>query len=914
MELQAFLCLRPDLFSSIAKYPIKLRAKCRTHQKPIYESLHFSIHSKPNALSALNEENRITVYSKPDSLSASMEYSPSNFSDSNEVTDYLKPKSLSTTWNEKPLSTLNENTQFTIFSKSQPFEETIQFFNSMPLKDTVTWNIFISASTKQAYFDSSLQLFVEMLTSHYHPDAFTIRAVLKAISGLNHLEFAEQIHGFVVKAAELYFDLVIITNLIDIYIKNSLIENARQLFDRTVERDVVVFTAMMRGYTEEENCEEALRLFREMVEEPIPPNEFSFSCVLRACANLLALEEGKQVHSYIIKEAVNSDVFVGTALVNLYANCGDMESSELAFTEIFEPSVISWNALIGGSISGEEALRFFNLMRFTDTKPDDITFGLLVRACDVNFGWGSMIHGAILKYNLQRDAFVWSALVVMYANCGHKFEAFRVFCEAKEMGNDPDEATLAFLLRSVGDVTQGKQLHTLIIKLRVSDNAAIASSLVSMYCENFFLKEAQEAFNRVSQPDVVLWTAIISGFAQGGEAARALQFYAKMVFEGFVTPNHYTYSSILSASSELVAIEEGKQIHSQILKSGNDVHSDVFVASGLVDMYARSGFIMEARKLFEKMPKRDIVSWNAMIIGLAQHGFAEEAIETFEELLKCRYIKPNHVTFVGVLSACSHRGLVEDGYQYFFSIKRVHGLEPTIDHYACMIDLVGRAGLLEEAKKLLVTMPFEPNELVWSTLLGACSIHGNIELGELSAKELIQLNPKDPATYVALSNIYASFGRWDDVKKVRNRMRARRVRKQPGKSWIRVDGSTHIFFAGHNKLHPQIESIFREIEELMGKIKDEGYMPMSELVLHDVEAARKEEILLNHSEKLAITFGLMNAPPGSTIRVFKNLRVCGDCHSATKFISKVMEREIVVRDAYRYHHFRDGSCSCKDFW
>jgi pentatricopeptide repeat protein len=329
-------------------------------------------------------------------------------------------------------------------------------------------------------------------------------------------------------------------------------------------------------------------------------------------------------------------------------------------------------------------------------------------------------------------------------------------------------------------------------------------------------------------------------------------------------------------------------------------------------MYSKCGSIEDAFQTFDVMSERNVISWNAMIAGCAQHGCGKEALKLFAQMPQAG-IEPDHISFVSALSACSHSGLVDEGLQLFDSMCRDYCIAPREVHYACMIDLLGRAGRLDEARDFMKTIPFAPDAYVWGALLGACRLYGNIDLGKHAAECLFQLEPHNAAKYVLLSNIYAAAGRWDDVAKVRKIMKDRGVQKQPGCSWIEVKNKVHTFMV-EDKSHPQTEEIYSTLEELARQMEAAGYVPDTNFVLHDVEMEQKEHSLYHHSEKLAIAFGLISTLPGLPVRIIKNLRVCGDCHTATKFISKIVEREIIIRDANRFHHFKDGLCSCGDYW
>lgn len=332
-------------------------------------------------------------------------------------------------------------------------------------------------------------------------------------------------------------------------------------------------------------------------------------------------------------------------------------------------------------------------------------------------------------------------------------------------------------------------------------------------------------------------------------------------------------------------------------------------------MYAKSGSIDDARRVFfDRMADRDVVSWNVMIGGLAQHGCGHEALEVFRKMI-ADGVEPDEISFVAVLSACSHAGLVDEGRRLYTAMLQEYGIKPTVLHCNCMVDLLGRAGHLEEAKLFIDEMrPVEPNVSTWGALLGACRSYKNVELGQLAANERAKLDPENASTYVLLSNIYAAAGMWQEVTMVRTMMQERGIRKQPGCSWIEVDNKIHAFYKGDTS-HPEAEEIYAELSRLTEHIKAEGYTPETGLVLHDIHENERESVLCSHSERLAIAYGLISSPNvSSPLYVYKNLRVCSDCHTATKFISKVTRKEIVVRDANRFHQFKDGVCSCRDYW
>uniref|UniRef100_A0A803NIQ5 DYW domain-containing protein n=1 Tax=Cannabis sativa TaxID=3483 RepID=A0A803NIQ5_CANSA len=424
---------------------------------------------------------------------------------------------------------------------------------------------------------------------------------------------------------------------------------------------------------------------------------------------------------------------------------------------------------------------------------------------------------------------------------------------------------------------------------------------------------AEDLFKRMVRRNIISWTAMISGYTQNGLAERALDVFDKMMEEDSeVKPNWVTIMSVLPACAHSAALERGRKIH----KFANEIGlgSNVSVQTALVAMYAKCGSLVEAHQCFDKIhqQKRNLIAWNTMIMAYASHGHGLESVSTFEDMIRVG-VQPDTITFTGLLSGCSHSGLVDLGLKYFYCMTKSYFVEPEVQHYACVVDLLGRAGRLVEANNLINQMPMQAGPSVWGALLAACRKHRNLELAEAAAKKLFVLEPDNSGNFVLLSNMYAEVGMWKEVDNLRAMLKNRGMRKTPGCSWIEINGKAHMFLGGDTS-HPQAKEIYMFLKELPEKIKGVGYVPDTSLVLHDVSKEEKEHNLSAHSEKLAIAFGLLNTRPGVVLRVTKNLRICVDCHTATKFISKIYGREIIVRDVNRFHHFLDGKCSCGDYW
>lgn len=504
----------------------------------------------------------------------------------------------------------------------------------------------------------------------------------------------------------------------------------------------------------------------------------------------------------------------------------------------------------------------------------------------------------------ERDLVTWNSMLSGYVNCGLVTCARRVFDEMPERGVISWNAM-------INGYTKCSEIDTAreLFDRMPSRNVESWNTLIAGYAKCGLLDVSRSLFDEMPMRNVISWSAMITAYAQGNRHTEALALFDKMTNAG-VKPNWATIVSVLSACAHLGALERGKHIHIFIDRSKMKV--DSIIGTALIDMYAKCGCIESARGVFDAMTSKDVFSWTAMIGGLAVNGYGGKALELFGRMEEAG-VRPNEVTFVGVLCACSHGGLVQTARRYFHSMRTVYGIEPQIEHYGCMVDTLGRAGLLEEALSLVQAMPVEPNSVLWGTLLGACWIHGNADIGEYVVERLAKLKPEDGAVYVLLANIYATTGRWDDARKMRILMKSKGLVKSPGRSSIEVEGVVHEFYVG-DKLHPRTEEIYRMLDEIASRLKLVGYVPNTAPVLFDIEEEEKEHAISVHSEKLAIAFGLIRTRAGSPIRIVKNLRVCRDCHTAAKFISKVYDREIIVRDRNIFHYFKDGSCSCRDYW
>lgn len=515
---------------------------------------------------------------------------------------------------------------------------------------------------------------------------------------------------------------------------------------------------------------------------------------------------------------------------------------------------------------------------------------------------------------------MWNTLIMAFARSfERREEAIQLYYRLLEEGTVmPDKHTFPFVLKACAylyALFEGRQVHAQVLKLGYDSDVYVNNSLIHLYGTCDCLDIALKIFERMPERNVVSWNVIIDAHVLLGEFDIALKLFREM--QNIFVPDGYTMQSVVSACAGLGAVSLGMWAHAWVLrKCGADMVGDVLVNNCLVDMYCKCGSEEIARQVFERMPIRDANSWNLMILGLAMHGKSEAALEYFVRMVRRERLVPDSITFVGVLSACNHRGLVREGQKYFDMMITEYKIEPRLEHYGCLVDLLARAGLIDEALSLVSNMPIKPDVVIWRSLLDACcKNNAGVELSEEMASQVLESGGDHcSGVYVLLSRVYASARRWDDVGLVRKLMTDKGVAKEPGCSSIEIDGTSHEFFAGDTS-HPQREEIYRVLDVIEERLESVGHVPdISQASMVDEVSDKKRLALRVHSERLAIAFGLLSLKPGMPIRVFKNLRVCNDCHEVTKLISRIYNVEIIVRDRARFHHFKDGTCSCLDYW
>ncbi|KAK4799838.1 hypothetical protein SAY86_025203 [Trapa natans] len=624
----------------------------------------------------------------------------------------------------------------------------------------------------------------------------------------------------------------------------------------------------------------ALKVFDEVLRrEGVWLDRFSFPPALKAAAKVRGYGEGMEIHGLAAKFGFDSNPFVQTGLVGMYTACGRIMDAHLVFDRMSHRDIVAWNTMIDGCCrSGffDEAVKFFEEMKNSNVEPDKMLLSTVLCACahSRNLIHGKAIHEYIAENNIIPDPHLQSALICMYASTGCMDLAQELFNQLSPK------------------------------------NLIISTAMISWYSRCGQIENARAIFDQIGEKDLVCWSAMISAYAESDRPQESLVMFEEMQKLG-LKPDQVTILSVISACAQLGSMDRAKQIH--VYASRNGFGNSLPVNNALIDMYAKCGNLKEAISVFERISNKNMISWTSMITACAMHGDALAALRLFNQM-KEENIEPNEITFIGVLYACSHAGLVKEGREIFDSMINEHMIIPRQEHYGCMVDLLGRANLLREALKVIVTMPIKPNVVIWGSLMSACQVHGAMELGELAAKQVLKLEPNHNGAHVLLSNIYAREKRWQDVGELRNLMRERGIWKEKGCSRIEMNGVVHEFLIG-DRNHDCSDQIYMKLDAVVEELKQVGYSPSCNSVHVDLEDEEKREVVLWHSEKLALCYGLLNENMGSScVRIIKNLRVCEDCHTFMKLASKVYKKEIIIRDRTRFHHCRDGICSCKDYW
>ncbi|XP_010467983.1 PREDICTED: pentatricopeptide repeat-containing protein At3g03580 [Camelina sativa] len=830
----------------------------------------------------------------------------------------------------------------------EPASSLSVFRRVSPAKNVYLWNSIIRAFCKNGLFPKALEFYGKLRESKVSPDKYTFPSVIKACAGLFDAKMGDLVYEQILEMG-FESDLYVGNALVDMYARMGLLGRARQVFDEMPVRDLVSWNSLISGYSSHGYYEEALDGYNELRKWWIVPDSFTVSSVLPAFGNLLVVKQGQGLHGFALKSGVNSVVVVNNGLLAMYLKFSRPTDARRVFDEMVVRDSISYNTIICGYLNlemYEESVRFFleNLDQF---KPDMLTASSVLRACGHlrDLRLAKYVHEHVLRAGFVLDTTVKNILIDVYAKCGDMITARDVFkgLECKDtvswnsiingyiqngdlleamrlfklmmmiMEEQADHVTYLMLISvstRLADLKFGKGLHSNVTKSGISFDLSVGNALIDMYAKCGEVGDSLKVFNSMGTRDTVTWNTVISACVRFGDFATGLQVTTQMR-KSEAVPDMATFLVTLPMCASLAAKRLGKEIHCCLLRFGYE--SELRIGNALIEMYSKCGCLESSFRVFERMSRRDVVTWTGIIYAYGMYGEGEKALEAFVEMEKSGIV-PDSVVFIAIIYACSHSGLVEEGLACFEKMKTHYKIDPMLEHYACVVDLLSRSQKISKAEEFIQAMPIKPDASIWASVLRACRTSGDMETAERVSRRIIELNPDDPGYSILASNAYAALRKWDKVSLIRKSLNDKLIKKNPGYSWIEICKKVHVFRAGDTSA-PQSEAIHKSLEILYSLMAKEGYVPDSRDVSQNLqEEEEKRRLICGHSERLAIAFGLLNTEPGTPLQVMKNLRVCGDCHEVTKLISKIVGREILVRDANRFHLFKDGTCSCKDRW
>ncbi|KAF3778496.1 Pentatricopeptide repeat-containing protein [Nymphaea thermarum] len=723
--------------------------------------------------------------------------------------------------------------------------------------DPSSWNLLIKEYTKKGLHEDGIRVFMEMMDLGVLPDKYTLPCVIQAFTCCQNLRLGRQIHGYVLKMGA-GSDIFVNNSLLAMYCKCSSMKNASNVFKGMPKRDVVSFNTLIAGFDESGKPLEALGMLNVMYLGGVKPNLLTCLAALSACASYKLLIHGREIHAFALRNGFVNNEFLTSATIHMYMKCGNWCTAERVFCADSLKNVVSYNIMMSGYVDNRcamKAMMLFFEMLMHGIEPDSATMVALVASCSelLDLELGRQIHSQVVKHGMHTLKEIETSLIDMYCKCGkaeiglHLFEkspnknlvmwgciiegcaqsgqgykSLDLLRKLHLSGGRADLLAILSGLRVCSSLKHryfGIELHGFSIKMAYESDVFIGGALTDMYSKCGDIDAARKVFLRLPMKDVISWNAIIAGSLQNGDAELALKCFWDMQAEN-VSANSVTIACVLAACSHLSLLFYCQQIHGYVLRNGLD--SNVLVCNSLISSFARCGGIQHAWAVFRNMPSKDDTSWNSMLLGFGMHGLTDRSLDLFRKM-KESGVKPNHTTFAAILSSCSHAGRVEEGWKHFESMKD-YGLTPMVEHYTCMVDLLGRAGWLKQAVDLIRQMPSEPDPVVWGSLLGSCKVHRDDNLANYVANRLFELDSENVGYHVLLSNIYADFGRWEAVNSIRAHAKEVGLKKKPGCSWIEVGNEVHVFTA-KDRSHCQLEEIYSVINSLTENMKSVGYLP-----------------------------------------------------------------------------------------
>ncbi|KAF5185263.1 Pentatricopeptide repeat-containing protein [Thalictrum thalictroides] len=718
------------------------------------------------------------------------------------------------------------NTLIDAYIKLKNFNYAHKCFTRLSFPDVISYTTLMSAYAKSNREDEAIKLFFGMRWGGIDPNEFSFVAILTVCIRILDLKLGSQIHALVVKSECSGFTYVC-NALMGMYLKSGRLDSAIQLFEEMPQRDLASWNTIISGLVKELEYERAFEYFRDMLRsDGFEVDQFSLSSLLVAATEVFDHMKGREIHAHALKVGFGANVSVNNALITFYTKCGKLDDVVRLFEMMLQKDIITWTGMVIAYME----------------------FGMVERAVKA---FAQIPRKSCISYN---------ALLAGFCRNGEGLQALKLFQGMLERGMELSEFSLTSIVNACAVLSEGgisKQIHGFVIKFGFGSNPWIEAALLDMCTRCGRMANAKRMFDRWSyeQNRSMIWTSMICGYARNAQPEKAVSLFCTMQAEEDVVVDDVVSTAVLGVCGSLSFHDMGKQIHCHVYKSG--FVSDLGVCNAIMSMYAKCGDMEEALKCFNLMPNHDIVTWNGLISAHLLYRNGDKALAVWSEMNHMG-LKPDPITLALILSAYRHTklNLLDNCLDLFHSMTNKYGIEPTSEHYASIVGVLGYWGCYEEAEEMIDNMPFEPDASVWRALLDSCRLRSKTKLGKKIVERLVTMEPQDPSTYILVSNLYSASGRWQCFERIRNEMREKGLRKHPSRSWLIQGNKIHSFYA-RDKSHPDCREIYSGLSELIPRCMKAGYIPDTSFVLHDVAEHQKKEFLFYHSAKLAVTYGIL---------------------------------------------------------
>lgn len=775
------------------------------------------------------------------------------------------------------------NALIDFYSNCGDLESSKSVFNTMNKRDVVSWTALVSAYMKEGLVDDAQDVFKSMQSNGVNPDLISWNSLASGFARNGEIDLA--------------------------------LKSFKEMQEKGLKPRVNSWNGIISGCVQNGSFETALDVFRKMMQVYEEPDVVTIASILPACAELNELNLGKSIHGYSLKRKICENKYVAGSLIEMYSKRHRNDYAKKVFISVREKNTTLWNEMIAAYVNDgkiNEAVGLLRSMRNEGTiKPDVITYNTVLSGYARNGQKNEACEllSEMTQMDLRPNIVSYNILISGFQQYGLSYEALKYFRLMQNGSISPNSVTITSALAACADLNLlhlGKEIHGFVLRNSDEHNIFVSCALIDMYAKCHLMGVVEKVFWRVQDKNTVCFNILISGFMKNNQVQEGFDIFHIMLEQG-LQPSSVTFMILLSACGDISALRIGRQLHGYIVRSLLE-ESENALSCALVEMYSKCGSIVEAELVFDSQVEKDVALWNSMISAYSVHGMSKKAIALFEQMERSGAV-PDKITFIALLLACKRDVLIEEGWKYFKTMDKSYGIVPSLEHYTCMVGIMGGAGLLNEALDFVTQMPYEADACTWATLLQYCRVHSNLELGEKAAKALFELEPNNASNYILLSNIYVSLGMWDSAKNLRSLIKSRKLLTTKECSFINV-GTKIYTFKGGECSHSNFEEILDKWDELAMTMENDGYFPLDPLC----EEEEADPFFCLHTEKLAICYGIISSDSHRPIRVSKNIRMCIDCHTSAKLISKITKMEIFVKDVSFYHHMINGICSCQDRW